>query len=339
MWQQLLEFKQTDRRWHFGVLAGLSVGIPLLAGYFTGHMPEGKLASLAGLVILYLHSHHLASRMLTLMACSFGIMVSFAVGLLFSFNPYGASLALGVFAFAVHGALYVLKMLRPPGNFFFIMVASTAICMPHHLATIPEKVGLVGIGTMVSCTLGLLYSLLTLKPSLPGPEVVTVVKNKEVHLVESLTFGLFVGLALLVAHLLQLENPYWAPTSCAAVMQGASTRHIWQRSVQRVGGTFIGLGLAWGILLLQPSQLALCLGIIGLQVTVELLVVRNYGLAVIFISILTILLAESGATLAHDPNDLLRARFFDILVGSLIGALGGWVLYHEGLGLTPGSSR
>ena len=59
-----------------------------------------------------------------------------------------------------------------------------------------------------------------------------------------------------------------------------------------------------------------------------MLVGRNYGVAVIFITVLTIFLAESGVTLTN-PDVLLRARFIDILIGSLVGAAGGWVLYNE----------
>ncbi len=331
MLKQLLEFKQTDRTWHIPVLAGLSVGIPILAGYFADNLPGGKLASMAGLVILYVHSLSIANRLITLMACSFGIMVSFSVGSLFSFSPLLAPLVLGLYAFVVHVALYYLKMTRPPGNFFFIMVASVAICMPFKLSAIPQNIGFIGIGTMISFALGLIYSLLTLKTSPTDSKATTVQKNKYVNLVESATFGFMVGLALLIANLLSLENPYWAPTSCAAVMQGISTRHIWQRSIQRIVGTFIGLGITWVILLLQPSLLLLCLGVIGLQLIVEFLVVRNYGVAVIFITVLTIFLAESGKSLTVDPTTLIIARFIDIFIGSLIGAVGGWMLYNERL--------
>ncbi len=331
MLKQLLEFKKTDRTWHIPVLAGLSVGIPILAGYFTGNLAGGKLASLSGLVILYIHSFRIASRLIILMTCSFGIMISFAVGSLFSFSPVLAPLMLGLYAFVVHIALYYLKMTRPPGNFFFIMIASVSICMPFKLGVIPQNIGFVCIGTMISFILGLLYSLLTLRNYNADSEPATVIKTKYVNLIESATFGFMVGLALLVANLLALENPYWVPTSCAAVMQGVSTRHIWQRGVQRVVGTFIGLGLTWVILLLQPTLLMLCLGVIGLQLVVEFLVVRNYAVAVIFITILTIFLAESGRSLTVDPTTLIIARFVDIFIGSLMGIIGGWLLYNERL--------
>lgn len=331
MLKQLFEFRKTDRKWHIPVLAGLSVGIPLLTGYFTGNLPGGKLASMAGLVILYIHSGSVAERMIILMACSFGIMVSFAVGSIFGFNPFVAPLVLGLYAFMVHLALYYLKMTRPPGNFFFILIASVAICMPFDLAAIPQKIGFIGIGTMISFALGLVYSLLTLRKSDQTTQVITVDKNSYVNLIESVTFGCMIGFSLLIANGLKLQNPYWVPTSCVAVMQGASTQHVWQRSIQRMVGTFIGLGLTWVILLLKPTLLTVCLGIVGLQLIVEFLVVRNYGIAVIFITMLSIFLAESGNTLTTDPTLLIKTRFFDIVLGSIIGAIGGWMLYNQRL--------
>lgn len=325
------EFKETDRKWPIPVLVGLSVAIPILGGYFTGAMQGGKLASMAGLVILYIQTLSVTRRLITLMACSFGMMISFSLGSLFSFNPFIAPLLLGLYAFFVHTALYYLKMNRAPGNFFFIMIASIAVCLPFKPSAIPQNIGYVGIGTMISFFLSLIYSLVTLKqPSLIS-EAAAVEKTKYVNLVESATFGFMVGLALLIANVLHLHNPYWVPTSCAAVMQGISTRHIWQRSVQRIVGTFIGLALTWVILLLHPSLLTLCLSVIGLQLLVEFLVVRNYGLAVIFITILTIFLAESGNALTTDPTTLITARFVDIFIGSSIGAVGGWLLYNERL--------
>lgn len=327
----LLEFRKTDRSWPIPVLAGLSVGIPLLAGYFMGNVPGGKLASIAGLVILYIHSLGRGHRMATLMACSFGIMVSFSVGILFSFNPYVACVVLGLFSFSVHLSLYYLNLTRPPGNFFFIMVASIAICMPFDLKSIPKKIGYIGIGTMISCTLGLIYTLLTLNQGRPAGKAVVVTKSRNVNLIEAVTFGSVIGVSLLAAFLLQLPNPYWVPTTAAAVMQGSSTRHVWQRSVQRVVGTLLGLGLAWAILLLKPTLLTICLSIVALQVVVEVLVVRNYGVAVVFITILTIFLAESGNSLLTDPTLLIQSRFYDILMGSVMGAAGGWILYNERL--------
>lgn len=331
MLKQLLEIKKSERKWHFPVIAGLSIGIPLLGGYYTGNMQGGNLASLGGLVILYVHSLSIINTMTTLMTCSFGIMLSFSIGLLFGFNPWVASLVLGIFAFVVHQALYYLKLTRPPGSMFFILIASLAICMPYNLKIIPEKLGYVGIGCMIACILALLYSIVILKKSGQPGTIVTATVGKPVRIIESVTFGLVIGAALLVAHLLKLQNPYWVPTTCVAVMQGSTTSHVWLRSMQRTIGTFVGMGLTWLILLLQPGLLVIYLSIIVLQVIVEWLVVRNYAIAVVFITALSILLSESSKSLMVNPSLLMEARFVDILLGSIIGSLGGWLLYNERL--------
>ena len=328
MIKSFFKFNGTNRQWHMPIVAGVSVGIPLLLGWFLNNIEAGKLGTLAGLSILYIQSNRLVERMIFLMLCSFGIMTSYTIGLLFSFNPYLAPFALALFSFGVHFSLHKLGLNRPPGNFFFIMLASMAICTPFHLESIPEKVGYLAMGTILTCGIGLIYSLLTLKETNEA-EVKRPPQKKYTNIVESLTFGLFMGISLAVAFSLKLEKPYWIPISCLAVMQGISTKHIGMRAAQRIIGTFLGLGITWIIALGNPSTLAIVIGIILLQVIVEFLIVRNYAVSVIFITVLTIFLAETGGDLLQNTNQVFFARFIDIVIGSVIGIIGGWILYHE----------
>lgn len=71
--------------------------------------------------------------------------------------------------------------------------------------------------------------------------------------------------------------------------------------------------------------------ILLMQFVVEMLITRNYGYAVIFITSLTLMLAEFGSAIANHPNELVVARFTDIIIGSLTGAIGGYFLYHQKL--------
>lgn len=324
----LFELKKTERLWHIPVLASLCVGLPLLIGYYFDKLDYGILSCMAGLVILYLPSTTLARRMITLLACSFGFMISFAIGISFSFNPIFSSIVLGLFAGAVYLVVSYFGM-KPPGSFFFIMIASIASCMPFDLMTIPTRVGLIGMGAMQACFLAFFYSLYITKKSPQKSELIVVKRKYYATLFEALIVGFFIFLSLLAGHLLQLENPYWLPISCAAVMQGASFQHIWQRSFQRILGTFIGLGLAWLLLLLKMTPLTICISIMVLQFIIEMLIGRHYGLAVIFITPLTLFLAEAGSAMTVDPTTLISVRFMDILLGSVIGAIGGWFLHHE----------
>ena len=328
--KSFFELKQSERLWHIPVLASLCVGIPLFIGIYLNRLDYGLISCSSGLVILYLPSTSVANRMITLVACSFGLMVSFTIGIVFSFNHLLSALILGLFAF---GANWVTNyfQLKPPGNFFFIMLASIASCTPFDLMTIPTRVGLVGLGTMLACVLAFFYSLYIVKRYPPKAEVVIEKKNKYASVTESVIIGAFLGLSLYIAHLLRLENPYWVPISCAAVIQGVSLRHVWQRSFHRIVGTYIGLFLTWLLLLLNMTPLGICFSVLILQFIIEIVVVRQYALAVIFITPLTIFLAEAGRAMTVDPNILISTRFLDIVLGSLIGAVGGWFLHHQQL--------
>ena len=331
LFRSLLELKQTERLWHIPLLASLCSGIPLLVGLYFQNLSYGILSCTAGLVILYLPSANLAERMITMLACSFGFMISFAIGIIFSFNPVISAAVLGILTFGVQWTATYFRM-KPPGSFFFLMIASIASCMPFDLRTIPLKIGLVGMGAILACVLAFLYSLYIVKIYPAGSEQIRI-KPKSYHkTIEAAITGFFVALSLLIGNLLHLSsNPYWVPISCLAVMQGVTLEHIWQRSFQRILGTLVGLALAWLLLLLHLTPLTVCIIIFILRFIIEMLVVRHYGLAVIFMTPLAILLAEAGSAISADPNVLIPTRFFDIALGSIIGGIAGWFIHHEQL--------
>jgi hypothetical protein len=328
--KSLFELKKTERLWHIPVLASLCVGIPLLIGLYFDRLNYGLLACIGGLVILHLPTSTVAGRMITLIACSFGFMVSLAVGVCFSFSPLISSLVIFLFATGIHWIKNYFRM-RPPGSFFFIMIASIGSCMPFDVSMIPTRIGLIGMGTMLACLLALFYSLYITRKYPPRQEGIMINKRKYTNIIESVIMGGFMGISILIGHLLHLDFPYWVPISCAAVMQGISLQHVWQRSFQRIMGTLIGLGLAWLLLLFDMTPLSICLSVLVLQFIIEMLVVRHYGLAVIFITPMTIFLAEAGSAMTLDPGVLISHRFWDIALGSVIGIAGGWFLHHQQL--------
>ena len=116
--------------------------------------------------------------------------------------------------------------------------------------------------------------------------------------------------------------------SCLAVIQGASLRAMWNRQLQRIAGTALGLALFWAMLLVLPlTPWSIALMVIALTIVIETLVVRHYGLATIFITPLTILLAEAAALGALDPRAVMQARFLDTVLGCLVGFAGGLALH------------
>lgn len=324
----IFKFRKSERHWHIPILASLAVGIPLFIGYFLDNLPNGILASTSGLLILYLTFTPIANRIINLSCCSFIFILSYFIGAIGAVNPLLAPFIFALYVFALNLLIRYFKF-KAPGNFFFILIASLAICQPFDLSTIPERVGIITLGTISTCLLAFIYSICTLKNYTLANETIVFEKAKRIDVGESALLALFIGGSLLIANLLHLENPYWVPVSCAAVMQGATRRHVWERSVNRIVGTFIGAGLAWFLLDLEMSGLTICLSIILLQFIVEILVVRQYGAAVIFITILTIFLAEGGQIVTQHMEQSIYIRFLDILLGCIIGAIGGWIIYHN----------
>jgi hypothetical protein len=211
------------------------------------------------------------------------------------------------------------------------MIAAMASCQPFVPDAIPIKAGLLTLGVLFACTLALLYSLYMTAKYKDRLQAVIPGKKNTMIISESVTIGAFIGVSLLVPQLLDFHNPYWVPISSLAIMQGVSLSHVWQRSFHRMLGTVLGLGLTWFFLQFNLEPLSVCISILLLQFIIEMLIVRHYALACIFITPLTIFLADIGSVFTVDSNLLISARLTDIIVGSLIGGVGGWLLHHQQL--------
>lgn len=322
------KLKPSPRSWHIPFLAGLSVGIPLIFGYCSGNVKSSLTASLACLVILYIpNTKDIFETMTKMFVCSFGIIISYIFGLVFSFNMWIAPLAFGIFSGI---AYYIVKYfnLKPPGSFFFIMIASMAVGIPHDPESIPQKVGIFTIGTLNACTICLIYCVLkSKKESIKTSTALRI--NPYVDLVESHIIGICMFASVLVGQIFKLDYPYWIPISSLAVLQGVNQYHIWKRGLHRIIGTIIGLGIAWIIFSYVHDILWICVAIICLQIIVEMLITRHYALAVMFLTPMGILLAETGSSTSLNPDYLLKMRLLEILIGSTIGCIGGWFLYNE----------
>lgn len=324
--KQLLVLKKATRPWHIPFMASLAIGVPALLGAWFSRFDLGILSCMGAMVFLYIQPIPMSQRMVRLIVCSFGLSACFALGLVAGFNPYAAAFTLfGVAFFAT--IITRLYAIPPPGSFFFILVAVMGTNLKFDLALIPVRVGLITLGGILSCIMAYFYSLWAIRrQQVIIPEAAEPPRIYAIVL-EAAVIAFFVGGSYGLALSIGLGNPYWVPISCAAIMQGATFRMVWQRKVHRIVGTAMGLGLATWIFKLPLNPYEVALLIMLLNFIVEFLVVRNYGLAVIFITPLTVLFAEvSSANLL--PNVLLSNRLLDIVLGSVIGFVGGWLMYH-----------
>lgn len=324
--RQLATVQRSDRPWQMPFAAALALGVPLLAGAACGRLEDGLTASLGGLAFLYLPETSLVHRMLVLLASACGLVACFALGLLSQLAPAAMVPALGFVAVVVSMVCRFYN-LAPPGSMFFIMAAALAAYTPAGAGEVAEKLALVCLGTLAAALIALLYSLYMLPRRPPKAVPERPPASFDFVVVDSVIIGGAVALSLALAQALRLENAYWLPVSCLAVVQGMSFKAVWIKHWQRIIGTGAGLLVAAGLLLLPLGPWGIALTIMALAFVIEIAVVRHYGVAVVFITPLTILLAEA-ARLGHgNPAALIGARFVDTVLGCTVGLAGGYCLH------------
>jgi uncharacterized membrane protein YccC len=326
-WQLLLTITPSDRPWQMPVAAALSVGLPLLVGAYFGHMEYGLVSSLGGLVFLYTPETPLHHRMISLIACAFAMSSCYALGLISHFLPMAAVFSLTFLAIVVT-MLCRFYRLASPGSVFFIMAAAIGAYSPSEIPEIPLKVGLMTLGSLLACMIAFAYSLVMLrrrpaKPIEPLPHA-----TFDYVVFDSIIIGSCVGAALFLAYLFQLEKAYWVPVSCLVIIQGMSLRAMWTKQFHRLLGTGIGLLVAWGLLTLPFNDWSISFTMMALSFIVETTVVRHYGCAAIFITPMTILLADAATLNPNAIGPLIEARFFDTVLGCLVGFAGGLCLHN-----------
>ncbi len=132
-----------------------------------------------------------------------------------------------------------------------------------------------------------------------------------------LRVAIAVPIAGAIAAVLGIGRAYWAMAAAVLVLhQGADWLRTLKRGTERLLGTWIGLGLAAVILLIHPQGWWLVLVIAALQFTIELLVVRNYTLAVVFITATALTIASGSRKV--DVGELLVSRGVDTAIGCAV---------------------
>jgi uncharacterized membrane protein YccC len=166
-----------------------------------------------------------------------------------------------------------------------------------------------------------------LRDLLPGPALSPGSRVLVLRVAVVAVLGVLLGLVIDPA------RTYWIVGSAVAVVGVAAARRAaFERGLHRMLGTVVGAGLYALLALLHPSGLWLALLLGALQFTIELVVVRHYALALVFITPLVLLLT-GAATGDIGSMDVAGERIIDTIVGAALGAASG--LLHPRVASTP----
>ncbi|MDF7811477.1 FUSC family protein [Hymenobacter sp. YC55] len=321
----LLQLHPAPWRWKVGVEAGLALGLPLALFTALGHQPWGMQAALGAFTALYGASLNRRDRMHLLPLVAAGLVLAASVGVLCAGNHWLTSVALIVVsALASTGALGV--RLGPPGPLMFVLVAAVS----GHLAT-PRQLGGAGLpgGSLIGLVaLGSALAYLVVVMPLAWPSVrrrhgspsgLRTLFPRFSFDADTAAMVLRVVVAVAVASLLGRPlgayRSYWVVLSTVAVLQSSPSRKLTSiRAVHRVVGTLLGIGLFELVAFFRPIGFGVVALLMLLQAATEVVVARNYALALLFITPL----ALTNSTIGHAGSTLVtvQGRLLDTLLGA-----------------------
>jgi uncharacterized membrane protein YccC len=114
-----------------------------------------------------------------------------------------------------------------------------------------------------------------------------------------------------------LGHAYWAVVSVVAVIPPPRAAHSLSRSVHRVVGTIVGVGLTAVLLFWSPPALFVIVVVVVCQFFAEILVGRHYGTALVFITPLA--LSVSYLSRPGPLGSLVVDRVLETVLGAGVG--------------------
>jgi hypothetical protein len=325
--RSLLTVNEGPWRWRAGIEAALATGLPLVVLSLAGYQSLGLIASLGSFTALY--SPHLkhSERLRALPFVGAGMIIACLIGVLCAGSTWLT--IIGVMVVASLACLLILGLqVGPPGPMLFILVNGVS----GHLSS-PASLGGVGLDgrlVLLMVSAGVVSSLLVVG----FPLLLPIVRWREgpprpfALLFGNLEFdrasrwiAFRVLSAVLVASMvsvpLGITRGYWVVLSAVAILQASHwITFTITRAVQRFLGTLAGV-VSFGLLaLLAPSGLWLVLTVAMLQFMIELVVAKNYGLALVFITPVALII--STASQSGSPLGIIGERVLDSFLGAII---------------------
>ncbi|WP_448390205.1 FUSC family protein [Microbacterium aurum] len=316
------------RRWPLAVQAGLAMAVPIVVLAASGRSDIALLAATGAFTVIYggwLRPRERARFAplvaLALTACAAGGTLAGAGG---TIAVLGGVLVLTVVSAAIAGWV----SLGPPGPVFFVLVfgLSAQVTGVHdgHRAVDPWLfLAVVAASSAFACLIvaaPLLLPRYRREPVRPLRELFprrwgAVARTLTVRAAIVAVVG--VGAAVAV----DPERSYWIVCAGLAVVGlPVGRRDAAVRGIHRTVGTVVGAAAYLALAFLPVPVWALGLVLGGLQFAIELVVVRHYALALVFITPL-VLLIIGAATGDGASLPLALERVVDTLVGAAVGTI------------------
>ncbi|WP_210478821.1 FUSC family protein [Naasia sp. SYSU D00948] len=326
--RRVVEFRPSPRRWPIALNGAIALALPAVTLTLAGQPTLGLVASNGAFLALYLGDRPLLHRARRLPLIGAGLFASAALAVLVAPFPVLTTVLIAAIAIAA-AVLTVGLRVGPPGSVFFAMVPGVMASM-----VAPAEDGGAGLdaGPLLGVlALGLVVAYLVVVAPLAVPAVLRRARSEPPPAPLRFEVGresrivltrVVVALALAAAVSIPLgsHRSYWVVVTVVAVLQSGIHRRLTTvRAANRILGTVLGAGIFLVVALIDLDGVVLILVLAALQFCVELVIVRHYGLALVFITPLALLVAvrhpgvSAGAVVAE--------RILDTALGAVLAVV------------------
>jgi len=301
--------------------AAVSVLVPLLVLDAVGRLDWAIFATFGAFTSLYGRERVGPARLELQGRLALYLTVAVGLGTLVGTAPERAWIAvpaaatvaaLGSFASDAEGW-------HPPGPLFLVFAFAACAAIPSSVADLPTALGVAGGSAAFAVVVGNVGAWWRREPGEPTQRP-SYVASLRWHVLPC-SLGVFV--AGTVATTADIGRPYWAMVSAVVPLVAPDFGHQVVRGLHRVVGTLAGLVVAGALLALELEGLAVILVVAALQAVAELLVGRNYALALVFITPLALLMVHLAVP--TPTSDLLADRGIETVIGVGAGLLVGYL--------------
>ncbi|MET4099627.1 hypothetical protein ABIB37_001864 [Agrococcus sp. UYP10] len=324
--QALLSFGPHAGAHRVALRASVSTAVPLLVLLLIGHSEWSAWAAFGAFAALYGRNRVHLTR-LAMQSTAAGVMlVAVVLGSLVATlpDPLWPMIVGGAALAGLVSIVSDAEDWHPPGPLFALFAFSGSASIPGiTLAGVGTAAGVAAASAAFAVLLGSAGTAWRRARRLPPLESPPTARDyrlspgRRVQLRRVARYAIGVLLAGSIAAALGIGHPYWAMVSAVVPISAGAFAAGLARGTQRILGTTFGVLLAAGVLLLDPSALVIVLLVAVIAFGAELLVGRNYGLAMVFVTPLALLSVHLASPTPVDQ--LLVDRLVESVIGALVG--------------------
>lgn len=301
--------------------AGISVLVPLLVLYGVDRLEWSIFATFGAFTSLYGRDRVGPARVELQARLALYLTLAIGLGTLVATSPERDWIAVPVAASVAALGSFASDAERwhPPGPLFLVFAFAACAAIPSTASDLPVAAGVGAASAAFSVVVGNVGAWWRRESGEPGPRP-SYLASLRWHV---LPCSLGVFLAGTLATTADIGRPYWAMVSAVVPLVAVDLRHQVVRGLHRVAGTLGGLVVAAGLLTLDLPGLAVILVVALLQAVAELLVGRNYALALVFITPLALLMVHLAVP--TPTSELIADRGVETVLGVGAGLLVGYL--------------